>query len=38
MNLLVYLRPNFATIKPSIIWGLCVLCGVLFFLSSRRGP
>jgi hypothetical protein len=34
----LYLRPTFNDINPRIIWGLCIVCGVLFFLSSRRQP
>jgi len=38
MNLAVWLRPNFTQINPRILWGLFVLCGLLFYFSSRREP
>jgi len=27
---------DFRKINPAIVWGLCILCGVLFYLSARR--
>jgi hypothetical protein len=38
MNIAAWIRPNFATVNPVVIWGLCVLCALLFFISSRRRP
>jgi hypothetical protein len=29
---------DFRKIDPALVWGLCMLCGLFFYLSSRKKP